>query len=521
MTINISCLFLIMVLVLKVNNTVLCQVPPDDKRPNILFIVTDDQSPFSLKAYGNKICQTPNIDRIVKNGMTIEQAYIQGSWQSAVCIPSRTQIMTGRSIWRTVGLPGPSKFKGLSASEANQQLQPSDPEYYSMPAIFNRAGYTTFRTCKPTTSYESADILFTYNYERWCVYADDENGSKWHGDKAIDFLNHQQSQRADKPFLMYVGFSHPHDPRHGTQDLYDKYGASDEPPNTPNAAAPPLPANYLPEHPFHHGNDKGRDETRVQGVMTNRDEATVRNEIGRQYACIEGLDVQIGRILDKLAEIGELENTYIFFCGDNGIAIGSHGLMGKQNLYEHSWRVPLIVSGPGIERNSRAKGNIYLMDVLSTMCDMVGIKTPSSSDGKSFFSVLKGETSKIREVMYGVFNVKKHRTGNGSRPGIRAVRKGDWKLIKYDVYEGEVHETQLFNLKDNPHELLKRHHDPAIIKLSGHTPQPYQVNLAGHPAFSKKLLEMEKVLLEQQHHFNDPYRLWNQMEILAEINKNN
>jgi len=500
------------------------QVPKDVKRPNILFIVTDDQSPFSLKTYGNQLCHTPNIDRIAENGMTIENSYIQGSWQSAVCVPSRTQIMTGRSIWRTVGLPGPSKYKGMTASEANEKVKPSDPEYYSMPAIFNRAGYTTFRTCKPTTSYDDADNLFTYNYEKWCVYADDENGSIWHGDRAIEFLNLQQSQKSPNPFLMYLGFSHPHDPRHGKQELYEKYGASEEPPKIPNPNAPPLPVNYLPEHPFKHGNDNGRDETRVQGVMDRRDEATIRNELGRQYACIENLDGEIGRVLNKLEEMGELENTYIFFCGDNGIGVGSHGLMGKQNLYEHSWRIPLIVSGPGIEGNSRATGNTYLMDVLPTMCDMVSIKTPSSSDGKSFFPVLKGDASYVREVMYGVFNVlndKSGKSGNGSRPGIRAVRNGDWKLIKYDVNDGEVHETQLFNLKDNPDELLKEHHDQAIIKLTGHTPQSHQINLADDPAFSEKLLEMEKLLLEQQHLYNDPYRLWNQMEVLAKINQRN
>lgn len=498
-----------------------CEISKEDKRPNILFIVTDDQSPFSLKTYGNQICHTPNIDRIVEMGMTIDNSYIQGSWMSAVCVPSRTQIMTGRSLWETVGLPGPSKYKGMNASESNEKVNPSDPEYFSMPAIFNRAGYTTFRTCKPTTSYDDADNLFTYNYEKWCVYADDENGSKWHGDRAMEFLNLQQTEESDNPFLMYLGFSHPHDPRHGKQELYEKYGASEEPPKTPNPNAPPLPVNYLPEHPFKHGNDNGRDETRVQGIMDRRDEATIRNELGRQYACIENLDTQIGRVLNKLEELGELENTYIFFCGDNGIAVGSHGLTGKQNLYEHSWRVPLIVSGPGIKPNSRALGNTYLMDVLPTMCEMVGIEKPNTCDGISFLPVLKGDTNIVREVLYGVFNMLEENyggKGNGSRPGIRAVRKGDWKLIKYDVYEGKVQKTQLFNLADNPNELLMEHHDPEIIKLTHNTPTDSQKNLADDPDYSGKLLEMEKLLLEQQFKYNDPFMLFGQKDVLIKRN---
>ena len=494
------------------------------EKPNILFIITDDQSPFSLKAYGNQICQTPNIDKLAASGMTLTSAYIQGSWMSAVCVPSRTQIMTGRNLWRTVGLPTTPSPDYETPAIANAALLPEHPEYHSLPAVFNRAGYITFRTCKPTTSYDNADKLFMYNYEKWCVRADDENGSKWHVDKALEFLEMRQSQSQRQPFLLYLGFSHPHDPRHGKEELYKKYGASDEPPALPDPMAPPLPINYLPRHPFKHGNDNGRDETRVQGVMDRRDEATIRNEKGREYACIENLDIQIGHVMTKLEEMGELNNTYIFFTGDNGIAIGRHGLMGKQNLYEHSWRVPLIVMGPGIKPGSRALGNTYLMDVLPTMCDMAGIEQPHTCDGKSFLPVLKGETETIRDVLYGVFSrieAKNATDKSSSMPGIRAVKKGDWKLIKYDVNNGQIHETQLFNLKENPNELLWEHQDTSIIQLTGNKPNPHQVNLANDPKYAEQLLEMEKLLLKQQFIYNDPFLLWNHKEILTKINLEN
>lgn len=520
-TINFLKLFFIGIIIGTLNQ---CQNATNIKKPNILFIITDDQSPFSLKAYGNQICQTPNIDRLAEKGMTLTSACIQGAWMSAVCVPSRTQIMTGRSIWRTVGLPGFKTPDYETPAEANAALQPGYPQFNSMPAVFNRAGYVTFRTCKPSTSYDNADKLFAYNYEKWCVYADEENGSKWHGDKALEFLEMWQSEKQEQPFLIYLGFSHPHDPRHGKKELYEKYGAFDEPPAVPNPKAPPLPVNYLPKHPFRHGNDGGRDETRVQGVLINRDEATIRNEKGREYACIENLDNQIGRVLEKLENMGELDNTYIFFTGDNGISIGRHGLMGKQNLYEHSWRVPLIVKGPGIKVGGRALGNTYLMDVLPTMYDMAGIEQLNTCDGKSFLPVLKGEAETIRDVLYGVFNMYEEKyggPGNGSRPGIRAVKKGDWKLIKYDVYDGQIHETQLFNLKENPDELLKEHGDTSIIRLTGNKPKPHQVNLANDPKYAGKLEEMEKLLLKQQFKYNDPFLLWDQKDIMIKMNLEN
>src|SRR5262249_2899100 len=156
------------------------------------------------------------------------------------------------------------------------------------------------------------------------------------------------------------------DPRNPQPELAAKYGASTDPKGVReiNEKAPPLPVNWLPKHPFPHGHPKLRDEEEIDSVLKRRDEATIRNELGREYACIEAIDVQIGRVLKKLEEMGEIDNTYIFFTAGHGIAVGRHGLTGKQNLYEHTWRVPFIVRGPGIKAGSQASGFIYLLDVL-------------------------------------------------------------------------------------------------------------------------------------------------------------
>jgi arylsulfatase A-like enzyme len=304
---------------------------------------------------------------------------------------------------------------------------------------------------------------------------------------------------------MYLGFSHPHDTRNGTPKLLKKYGAHNatKPPGKVNEQAPPLQVNYLPQHPFPHGHPGLRDETKVSGVLTSRSEATIRNELGREYACIENIDAQIGRVLRKLKQMGELDNTYVLFTSDHGIAVGRHGLTGKQNLYEHSWRVPLIVTGPGIERKGRATGNVYLLDLLATVCDLAGIKPPATNEGLSFKPVLEGRQDTVRDVLYGVYS-------GGTKPGMRSVRKGDWKLIKYDVMNGTVRKTQLFNLAENPDELLVEHHAPRVVALTGHRPEAHQVNLAADPRYAEKLKEMEALLLAEQRRLNDPYRLWDQ-----------
>ncbi|MGK0184919.1 MAG: choline-sulfatase [Verrucomicrobiales bacterium] len=467
---------------------------PAAERPNILFIFTDDQDPFSLGAYGNTVCHTPNIDRIAREGMLIHDAHHMGSWSGAVCRPSRTMLMTGRSVWNIPGAPsspGGKKRKGKkNAGAAN--LHAVEVAKQSMAAVFNAAGYDTFRTCKKGNSFRQANEHFTVRYDGGDRRAAD--GSQWHGGHAMDFLDQRESTKDEDPFLMFFGFAHPHDPRNGMPELLEKYGAvnTEQPPTTFNPKAPPLPGNYLPKHPFFHGHPGLRDEDKVQGVMTSRSEATIRNEIGRYYACIENIDQQVGRVLKKIEAMGELDNTYVIFTSDHGMAIGRHGLQGKQNLYEHTWRVPMLVRGPGIKAGSEASGFLYLMDVLPTICDLASIDQPKGVNGLSFRSVLEGKKNRLRETLYGTYS-------GGTKPGMRSVKTSDgWKLIKYDTMDGKVRETQLFNLNDNPDEFLDEHKRPG------------KTDLAEDPKYANKRIHLESLLLNEMQRLKDPYRLWDQ-----------
>jgi arylsulfatase A-like enzyme len=198
--------------------------------------------------------------------------------------------------------------------------------------------------------------------------------------------------------------------------------------------------------------------------------------------------------------MGQLDNTYVFFTADHGIAVGRHGLMGKQNLYEHTWRVPFIARGPGIRPGSESSGYIYLLDVLPTLCDLAGVEVPQVVEGISFRPVLEGKAERVRDVLYGVYS-------GGTKPGIRAVKSDGWKLIEYDVLDGAVRQTQLFDLRSNPREFLQEHHTPELHRLLRIEPAAEQVNLADTPAAREKLAEMRRLLAGEMDRLQDPYEL--------------
>jgi choline-sulfatase len=476
----------------------------DDARPNILFIIVDDQSPYDLKIYNpQSTLETPNIDRLAADGMVFDGAYHMGAWTGGVCTPSRHMVMSGRTVWHIPNKPGRMNNPHIT----NPKLVPPDLAQYTMPAVFNRAGYDTMRTCKRGNSYEAANELFTVRHDATKRGGTDETGSAWHADRVLEYLADRKAAQDTNPFLIYFGFSHPHDVRDGKPELLSKYGAVNHtdknqlPPADPKQ--PRLPGNYLPTHPFDNTHMTVRDEVNVSGVWNKRDERTIRNELGREFACSENIDIQIGRVFEKLEAMGELDNTYIFYTADHGMAIGRHGLQGKQNLYDHTWRVPFIVKGPGIQPHSRVKGNIYLLDVLATLCDLAGITPPKTSEGISLKPVLQGKQETVRDVLFGVYC-------GGAKPGMRCVKKGDWKLLKYDSPRDGVRNTQLFNLADNPDEFLEEHRDPKVAELTGAILSADQRDLAEDPRYRGKLAEMEALLLAEMRRLDDPYRLWNQ-----------
>jgi arylsulfatase A-like enzyme len=199
----------------------------------------------------------------------------------------------------------------------------------------------------------------------------------------------------------------------------------------------PLPPNFLPEHPFDQGALRIRDE-KLAGFPRKPDE--IRKHIADYYAIISHMDEQIGRVLEALEDTGLDESTLIVFSGDSGLAVGNHGLMGKQNLYDASGvHVPLIFKGPGIPRGQRRDALCYLFDVLPTLCDLTDTAIPASCDGRSLAAVVAGDERAVRDHQYFAYTDTQ-----------RAVQDERYKLIEYS-HKGKRY-SQLFDLRDDPHE---------------------------------------------------------------------
>lgn len=418
------------------------------RQPNILFIVTDDQRPDTIHALGNEIIRTPNLDKLAARGSVFTRAIAA----YPICHVSRAEMATGCCAFRAY-LHYPSPL--------------IDPKLATFAGTFQNAGYLTCFTGKwhldgqpKTRGYTMTSGLFSSGgakggkgeefdtqgrrvtgYTGWTFKTDDgavetDNGigltprtSEHVADGAIAFLK----QKHDQPFLLHVNFTAPHDPRMMPPGYAGRYDPKQM----------PLPRNFAPQHPFDHGNINGRDELLLEKPLDPDD---VRRELACYYAVVTHLDEQIGRVLAALEASGEAANTLILFTTDQGLAMSSHGLMGKQNMYEHTLGVPLIIAGPGVPAAKRFDAQCYLRDLFPTACDFAGIPIPGTVEGESLLPVLRGETATLHAFVVAYFTDTQ-----------RAIRDDRWKLIRYP----KARRVQLFDLQTDPLELHDLSDDPA------------------------------------------------------------
>lgn len=403
--------------------------------PNILFVITDDHRHSAIQALGNEEVHTPVLDDLSKRGVAFTKTHIMGGMSGAVCMPSRANVLSGANVFRAGG-----------QSDIN-------PELTLMPELFKQNGYDTYAVGKWHNDIESFNKSFTggsklffggmsdhyavptHEYQENGDYlpenatVSDQHSTELFTDAAVEFLHNHNNEGKENPFFLYVAYTAPHDPRTAPQEYHDLYDPEQL----------EIPPNFLPAHPFDSGEMDVRDE---QLADLPRRKEEIQEHLADYYAMITHMDHHIGRIIQELAETGQLENTIIVYTADHGLAVGQHGMMGKQNMYDHSIRIPLILSGPGLPEGREVDGLISHIDIYPTLCSLAGIRSSETVEGMSHLKAIMEEEQPTREYVYSIF-----------RDFQRMIKNDRWKLIRYYKVEKEGTDyIQLFDLEKDPWE---------------------------------------------------------------------
>ena len=440
-----------------------------DDKPNVLFIFADDQAFDTVHALGQAEIETPNLDRLVRRGTTFTHAYNQGGWHGAVCVASRTMLTTGRFLW--------------NAKNAESVLQSDYVDKNKLwPQLLEQVGYETYFSGKWHIKADASKAFGTarhirpgmpkqttqgYNRphkgkpDQWSP-SDKKFGGFWEGgkhwsevlgDDGVDYL--KTAAKSDKPFFMYLAFNAPHDPRQSPQQYVDKYPLDKI----------SLPKPFYKNYPYNIESNRIRDERLAPFPRT---EYSVKVNRQEYYAIVTHMDAQIGRILAALEASGKADNTYIFFTADHGLGCGHHGLLGKQNMFDHSVRVPFIAVGPNISKDKKSNARIYMQDVMPTTLDLANVEKPEHVEFSSLVPVLNGQRGQPYAAIYGAYTKSQ-----------RMITRGKYKLIHYP----KIDKTLLFNLEVDPWETD---------------------DLATEPALAKTVAELSAQLELLQRQMNDP-----------------
>ena len=420
------------------------EVQQQSKRPNIIYILADDLGYGDLSCYGQRHFSTPNIDKLAAEGIKFTQHYSG----STVCAPSRSSLMTGLHT-------GHTPIRGNKEWKPEGQW-PMSAETYTMAEMLKKAGYVTGAFGKWGLGYPGSegdpnnqgfDEFYGYNCQRiahnyypFHMWHNQEkvllegNEGKGRGTYGPDPI-HQQALKflednKDKEFFMFYPSAIPHAELFAPERYLEKYRGK-----------------FMPEKAYK-GVDDG--ENLKLGPYGSQPESHAAFA-----AMVNYLDDQVGELIDKLSELDLDENTIIIFTSDNGPHMeggadpdyfDSNGILKgyKRDLYEGGIRVPMIVWWPGkIAAGSQTNHVSAFWDVMPTVAQITGIDKPQKIDGISFLPVLVGEQQEEHDYLYWEFH---------ERGGRQALRKGDWKLVQYNVNKSPRKPFELYNLKDDPGE---------------------------------------------------------------------
>jgi len=432
------------------------QAWPD--RPNILVIMSDEHNAGVLGSYGNRLVQTPNLDRLAERGVTFDAAYTN----SPLCVPCRLSFTSGQYISRT-------------GAWNNGCWLPSD-DYPSIARIMTAAGYDSLLCGKM-----HYDKTRRYGFTEISLEGIGNNGHKTGGGRrraaedltpsskkgisgrfkefhpgehssildhdrqvtrhTVDFLTHRKP--TDKPFFLFAGYLAPHFPLIVPERYWEPYKGKVPMPELPVGHLASLPLNYK--------------HLRAGFALSGLDAEIIRRGRELYYGLTQWLDEQIGQVLRNLEASGLADNTVVIYTTDHGENMGEHGLWWKNCMYEHAARVPLIISWPKRWKGSaRRSGACSLVDVVQTIAELGGASVPADWDGDSMVAWL-GDA----EISWKDFALSEY-YGHNIASGFVMVRAGRYKYVYHTPPDADhPAERELYDLQADPGEFHNLANEPA------------------------------------------------------------
>jgi len=412
----------------------------EEKPPNILFIMVDDLRP-DLNCYGNEKIISPNIDKLAKDGVLFERAYVQ----QAICMASRASLLTGyRANEHRI-------YSCLSVEDLT-------PGVETLNRFFENNGYNV--SAKGKIYHHKEDHLEQFG-ESWLIEGAsekirgrgyltpeaqaqiDENGRgpAW---EIADVEDHEYAdgyyarwaveqieklKDSEEPFFLGVGFYKPHLPFNAPRKYWDMYDHE----SISLTSQPDYPENAsdLGLHNF----GELRNYTNIPTGNEPIPDDMARMLIHGYYACVSYMDAQVGIVMDALEENGLKENTIVVFLGDHGWKLGDHGMWAKHTNFELDTRIPLIISGPGVKSHQKTNAFAEALDIYSTLVEMAGLQPPTHLQGNSLVPVLQNPATSVKDAAFSIW------------PSYRGDRTDEEKVILgYSVRTDEFRYTEWIHL---------------------------------------------------------------------------
>lgn len=411
----------------------------DRDRPNIIFLLTDDQRWDSLSCMGNPVIRTPNIDKLSEHGVHFRRHFVT----TAICMTSRASIFSGLYA-RTHGI--------------NDFQKPFTPEQYSRiyPELMRAAGYYTGFIGKWGVGNRMPEDRFDYwrGFPGQGHYYQKRDGQFVHltelmGDQSLEFLG---GVTKGKPFCLSVSFKAPHvqdeDPRQFLYDPKHRYLYHDDRIPIPRTADPRYIAMLPPE--------VQRSEGRRRWAVRFGTPELYQESVRSYYRLITEVDMVVGRLVADLKKRGVWENTVIVYSGDNGFYLGEHGLAGKWLMHEESIRTPMIIHDPRLPAAAQGKKLEHMslnIDIAPTLLSIAGLNAPQMQ-GRDLYPLIQGQTGDWRHEFF-----YEHTFTNGWIPQTEGIRSETWKYTRYTDTDPTFEE--LFDLSADPLEEHNLAADPA------------------------------------------------------------